>query len=159
MPGSLAEPTKPTSILPLLKRATLGIVERLQPQDKLTIVTSDSLKAFPAWWEQLLAESTGKQDTGTVPVPEASLRSPDAYGDDRLFLVYQLEGDPAVAGVEALEEAGFPTRVIHLLQREEIASEMYRAEFAVVVQMSYPAPPRTFSSRWSASIRSLPLPP
>ncbi len=103
----------------------------LAGRDKLTIVTSDSLRAFPAWWEQLLAESTGKQDTGTVPVPEASLGDPDSYGDDRLFLVYQLEEDPAVAGVEALEEAGFPIRVIHLLQREEIASEMYRAEFAV----------------------------
>lgn len=103
----------------------------LAGRDKLTIVTSSSLRAFPAWWEQLLAESTGKEGTGTVPVPEATLRAPGAYGEDRLFLVYQLDEDPPVPGVEALEEAGFPTRVIHLLAREEIASEMYRAEFAV----------------------------
>lgn len=103
----------------------------LAGRDKLTIVTSASLGAFPAWWEQLLAESTGKEGTGTVPVPEPSLRAPEAYGDDRIFLVYQLEEDPPVPGVEALEEAGFPVRILHLRTRHEIASEMYRAEFAV----------------------------
>lgn len=103
----------------------------LAGRDKLTVVTSESLGAFPAWWEQLLAESTGKEDTGTVPVPEPALQAPDAYADDRLFLVYQLDEDAPVPGVEALEEAGFPVRIIHLLTREEIASEMYRAEFAV----------------------------
>ncbi len=100
-------------------------------RDKLTIVTSASLRSFPGWWEQLIAESTGKEGLGVVPVDVTDLDAPGAYGDDRLFLIYQFEDDPAVVGVDALEAAEFPVRVIHLQRVEEIASEMYRAEFAV----------------------------
>ncbi len=103
----------------------------LAGRDKLTIATSSSLRSFPAWWEQLLAESTGKGGVGVVPVEATHLEPPDIYGQDRVFLAYQLEEDPAIDGLVALEVAGFPTRVIHLKRREEIASEMYRAEFAV----------------------------
>lgn len=121
---------EPTAHVGLDLGAWLGEAA-LAGRDKLTILTSSSLAAFPAWWEQLAAESTGKEGKGIVPVPATHLLHPDAFGPDRVFLVYHLTGDPAPAGLDALEEAGFPVRVIHLQRREEIGAEMYRAEFAV----------------------------
>ena len=66
------------------------------------------MAAFPAWLEQLVAESTGKQGRGIVPVADEPLLPPDGYGDDRLFLVYHLDDEPVPAGIDELEAAGHP---------------------------------------------------
>jgi transaldolase/glucose-6-phosphate isomerase len=103
-------------------------------RDKVTFVTSPSLRAFPAWQEQLLAESTGKDDTGIVPVAGEALAAPDAYGDDRVFVYFELVGDDAAdttAAVEALADAGHPVIYIRLDDRYDLAREMYRWEMGV----------------------------
>ncbi len=55
-------------------------------RDKLTIVTHPAVKAFGAWAEQLIAESTGKMGKGIVPIEGEALGVPDDYGDDRVFV-------------------------------------------------------------------------
>lgn len=99
-------------------------------RDKCTIVTTPALAAFPAWLEQLLAESTGKAGTGVVPVADEPLGGPDAYGDDRLFLVYHLDGEPVPDGVDALEGVGHPVVRIAVDGLDSLGAEMFRAELA-----------------------------
>jgi glucose-6-phosphate isomerase len=78
-----------------------------QGRDKLTIVVPDEAAAFGLWLEQLLAESTGKDGTGIVPVVGEPLGPPDAYGDDRLFV-----GLGSLPALDALADAGHPVTVL-----------------------------------------------
>jgi transaldolase/glucose-6-phosphate isomerase len=103
----------------------------LAGRDKLTVITSPSLAAFPNWLEQLIAESTGKDGTGIVPIAGEDLAEPEAYGDDRVFLSYQLEGDgePPDA-LDSLVAAGHPVVRIRLSTKEGIGGAMFSAEVA-----------------------------
>jgi transaldolase/glucose-6-phosphate isomerase len=79
-------------------------------RDKLTIVVPDSQATFGLWLEQLIAESTGKDGTGIVPVVGEPLATPDTYGDDRVFVAL---GDGTHADeLAALAEAGHPVAVL-----------------------------------------------
>jgi transaldolase/glucose-6-phosphate isomerase len=102
-------------------------------RDKVTFTTSPTLASFPAWLEQLIAESTGKDDEGIVPVAGEPLGPPKVYGTDRLFVHFHLEGDDAAdqrAKLDALENAGHPVIRITLDDRRDLAREMYRWEVA-----------------------------
>jgi transaldolase / glucose-6-phosphate isomerase len=79
-------------------------------RDKLTIVTPPEHATFGLWLEQLLAESTGKDGTGVVPVVGEPLGEPAVYGDDRLFVA--LGDDTATAELAALADAGQPVVVL-----------------------------------------------
>ena len=103
-------------------------------RDKITFVTSPTLDSLPAWQEQLIAESTGKDDTGIVPVADEPLTDPDTYGNDRAFVYLYLHGeqDRATIGtLDALDEAGHPVISIRLNDRYDLAREMYRWEMGV----------------------------
>ncbi len=79
-------------------------------RDKLTIVVPDEQAAFGLWLEQLVAESTGKDGTGVVPVVGEPLGDPGVYGDDRLFVAL---GDAThAAELAALADAGHPVLVL-----------------------------------------------
>lgn len=95
-------------------------------RDKLTFLTSPALAPFPAWLEQLVAESLGKDGTGIVPVAGEAVRSD--YGVDRQFVSYRLEeeADPVPP---ALTD-GHPLVEVVLDDRYELAAEMLRAELA-----------------------------
>jgi glucose-6-phosphate isomerase len=84
-------------------------------RDKLTIVVPDGndgwVAAFGLWLEQLLAESTGKDGTGIVPIVGEPVGPPEAYGDDRVFVALGGDGG-AVPGLDALAEAGHPVTVL-----------------------------------------------
>ena len=79
-------------------------------RDKLTIVAPDEQATFGLWLEQLLAESTGKDGTGVVPVVGEPLAGPEAYGDDRMFVALGDDTHPAALG--ALADAGHPVVVL-----------------------------------------------
>ncbi len=96
-------------------------------RDKLTILTSPSLDAFPAWMEQLVAESLGKDATGIVPVADEPIGDPSVYGPDRVFLSYQLHGEQA-PDLERLSKAGFPVIGFELPTESSLGYEMLRAE-------------------------------
>jgi transaldolase/glucose-6-phosphate isomerase len=103
-------------------------------RDKVTFVTSPTLNSFPAWQEQLIAESTGKDDTGIVPVADEPLSDPDSYGDDRVFVYFYLHGEQdrdMIGKLDALDEAGHPVISVRLNDRYDLAREMYRWEMGV----------------------------
>lgn len=101
--------------------------------DKLTIRTSPRLRSFPDWLEQLIAESTGKDGKGIVPVAGEPALPAGRYGQDRVFVVLTLEGDPD-RGLEkdvlALEKDGRPLIRIHLEDAPALGREIYRWEIA-----------------------------
>ena len=103
-------------------------------RDKLTFATSPSLAAFPDWLEQLIAESTGKDGTGIVPVVCEPLGRPDVYTDDRGFVHLKLADeadDVQEQRLVDLEEAGHPVMRIELRDRYDLSQEMFRWEMAV----------------------------
>ena len=69
-------------------------------RDKLTLVVSPPIDSFGLWMEQLVAESTGKQGRGILPVADEPLAAPDVYGDDRVIL-YLRHGNRPSAELEA----------------------------------------------------------
>jgi transaldolase / glucose-6-phosphate isomerase len=106
----------------------------LAGRDKVTFLTSPSLAAFPSWVEQLIAESTGKDGKGIVPVASEPLGSSEAYGADRLFVSLHLDGERE-SGLEstlrALRAAGHPVVSIQLADKADLGQEFFRWEFAV----------------------------
>ena len=105
-------------------------------RDKVTLVASPSVRSFGLWVEQLLAESTGKEGTGIIPVSGELLASPECYGDDRLFVYLRMEEDDnssCDAAVGAIEESGQPVVSLGLRDEYDVFAEMYRWEFATAV--------------------------
>ena len=105
-------------------------------RDKLTILPSKSLVPFGAWLEQLLAESTGKEGHGIVPVDLEMVGAPAVYGDDRLFVHLHLEGDhdeSLEARLKALTDAGQPLVTIHVARPELVGQEFFRWEVATAI--------------------------
>jgi hypothetical protein len=105
-------------------------------RDKLTIITSPGIAALGAWLEQLVAESTGKQGKGIVPVDREDIGSPDVYGNDRVFAYVRLESAPDKAQdakVSALEQAGHAVVRIPLGDLYDLGQEFFRWEIATAV--------------------------
>ncbi|UCG51169.1 MAG: bifunctional transaldolase/phosoglucose isomerase [Candidatus Latescibacterota bacterium] len=102
-------------------------------RDKLTLVTSPSLSAFPGWIEQLVAESTGKDGKGILPIVDEPLGPPEIYGDDRCFVDISLVGDASVAAdqLSVLERAEHPVGRIQIKDRSLLGQEFFRWEVAV----------------------------
>lgn len=105
-------------------------------RDKLTIVASPAIYDLGAWLEQLLAESTGKQGRGIIPVDREDLGSPAVYGNDRLFAYLRLDSAPDSvqdAKVAELEEAGHPVVRISVADVYDLGQEFFRWEIATAV--------------------------
>jgi glucose-6-phosphate isomerase len=103
-------------------------------RNKVTFLTSERLATFGDWAEQLLAESTGKQGKGLVPVVGEPPLEPDAYGDDRVFVCLQTEGDDTHGQlIDELVERGHPVVRTIVEDPTSIGAEMYRWEFATAV--------------------------
>lgn len=104
----------------------------LEGRDKLTIVADNGLEAIGSWLEQLIAESTGKQGKGIVPIDLEPLGKPSDYGQDRLFVYLRKSGEHDSA-LHALQSAGQPLVVFDLSDPYDLAAEFYRWEFATAV--------------------------
>ncbi|MDQ3931446.1 MAG: glucose-6-phosphate isomerase, partial [Actinomycetota bacterium] len=98
-------------------------------RDKLTLVVDDRFASFGLWIEQLIAESTGKQGNGIVPVVGEQLGPLEVYGDDRLFVAIGGEA----AALESLAEAGHPALVLDLEERVDLGAEVLRWEIATAL--------------------------
>jgi len=115
--------------------AWLGSAQRAG-RDKLTLVVSPGIHDLGAWLEQLIAESTGKDGTGIVPVDREPLGDASLYGDDRLFVHVRLDSaadEEQDRAVEALAAAGHPVHTIHVADPYDIGAELFRWEFATAV--------------------------
>ncbi len=111
-------------------------VHAMNGRDKLTLVTSSSIGSFGLWVEQLIAESTGKEGKGIVPVAGESVFEPEAYGDDRLFVYLRVRDDDNAeldASIDALEAAGHPVERIDLADVYDLGAEFFRWEFATAI--------------------------
>ena len=103
-------------------------------RDKVTILAGPGLEDVGAWLEQLLAESTGKQGHGIVPVDQEALGKPDVYGKDRVFAALSLAGKPGdEAAIRALEAAGHPVIRLTLATPTQVGQAFYLWEFATAV--------------------------
>ena len=105
-------------------------------RDKVTLITSPGIWDFGAWLEQLLAESTGKEGKGLIPVDGEALGAPEVYGNDRVFAYIRLDNGADAAqdkAVEALAKAGHPVVRIALSDIYNLGQEMFRWEIATAV--------------------------
>ena len=127
-------PGVPASRNPALRLAAAMGEAALAGRDKITYVCSPSVAAFGAWVEQLIAESTGKNGTGIVPVAGEPLGDHRSYGDDRLFVHLDVAGeDPAgrPAALEVLQAVGHPVIRVVLDDLYDLGAELFRSEMAV----------------------------
>ncbi|WP_315811647.1 bifunctional transaldolase/phosoglucose isomerase [Bradyrhizobium sp. SZCCHNR2028] len=108
----------------------------LEGRDKVTIFASPKIADFGAWAEQLIAESTGKEGKGLIPIDGEPVTSPEVYGHDRFFIDIKIDGDE-VAGHEAklaaIEDAGHPVVRIVMKSIDQIGQEFFRFEMATAV--------------------------
>ncbi len=113
--------------------AALGVLA-MAGRDKLTLVASPAMASFGAWVEQLIAESTGKEDRGILPVVGEPLGSPEMYGDDRLFVHLRVNDDSSHDdGLAALERAGHPVIRLHLHDIYDLGGQFFIWEMATAV--------------------------
>ncbi len=113
----------------------LGIAGR-EGRDKLTLLSPKTIADFGAWAEQLIAESTGKEGKGLIPINDEPLGAPIMYGDDRIFVDLRTEAETDKAHDEklaALEKAGHPVARIVLKSANYIVQEFFRFEMATAV--------------------------
>jgi transaldolase/glucose-6-phosphate isomerase len=112
----------------IMSQASLG------GRDKLSLVISSKVKSFGSWLEQLIAESTGKDGKGILPIDVEPMGSPDRYGRDRIFVYLRLDDDPSYdAYVSALEQSGQPVITLRMHSAYDIGREIFRWEFATGV--------------------------
>lgn len=115
--------------------AAIGIMA-LAGRDKLTLLASPTIDSFGLWVEQLIAESTGKEGKGIVPVAGESLGTPESYGNDRFFVYLKLEGDDNDTLdrlADQLRATGQPLVTLYLQDLYDLGAEFFRWEFATAV--------------------------
>ncbi len=122
--------------------AVLGVllgVGHNHGRNKMTLVASPGIYDLGAWLEQLLAESTGKNGRGLIPIDCEPLGPAEVYGNDRIFAYLRLESAPDVsqdAAVADLERAGHPVVVISVSDVYHLGQEFFRWEIATAVSGS-----------------------
>ncbi len=115
--------------------AALGVMAGAG-RDKLTLLSSPGIDSLGLWVEQLIAESTGKEGRGIVPVAGEPLEPAESYGEDRFFVYTRLEGDDNTAldrFVADLRRVGQPVVTFSLGDRYDLARELFRWEFATAL--------------------------
>ena len=112
--------------------AVLGVLA-LKGRDKVTFVVPAVMASLGMWLEQLIAESTGKEGTGLLPVAGEAVGDPSVYGADRVFAYFRLAGEveaPQEQAVARLTAAGQPVVTIEMADRLDMAQEFFRWEIA-----------------------------
>ncbi|MHC4042357.1 bifunctional transaldolase/phosoglucose isomerase [Bradyrhizobium sp. 23AC] len=108
----------------------------LDGRDKVTILSSKKIADFGAWAEQLIAESTGKEGKGLIPIEGEPLGDPSVYGNDRFFIDIRIEGEADAAHdskLAAIEAAGHPVVRIVMKSIDHLGQEFFRFEMATAV--------------------------
>ena len=129
-------PAVPPSENPGVRLGALLGAAALQGRDKVTLVASPDIASFGAWAEQLIAESTGKQGKGLIPIDGEPVDVPAAYGHDRVFVYLRLERhavEAQDAALRSLEREGHPVVRIGLETVEQLPQEFFRFEMATAV--------------------------
>ena len=120
----------------VLLGAALGVAALKAGRDKVTIVCSPAIGTFGTWAEQLIAESTGKQGKGLIPIEGEPVGVPAIYGRDRVFVYLRVDGFADAQqdeAVRSLEREGHPVVRIGLDKVEQLPQEFFRFEMATAV--------------------------
>lgn len=102
-------------------------------RDKLTFLLPAPFRSFGMWLEQLIAESTGKNGTGIVPVRDDPLENVKGFGGDRLFVEFRIKNEPdeaLKAKARSLSEAGHPVITVHVRDRLDVGEQFFLWEIA-----------------------------
>ena len=105
-------------------------------RNKVTLIASPQIASFGLWAEQLIAESTGKEGTGLIPVAHEPIVAPAAYGTDRFFVYLRLKGDQNRSldrQIAGLARQGHPILTLTLQDRYDLAGEFFRWEVATAL--------------------------
>ena len=103
-------------------------------RDKATIIASPQIEGFGDWVEQLIAESTGKEERGILPVVGEPVGSPNVYGKDRIFIQLRMDGDDTIdQAVADLEKAGHPVVRLFIRDRYDLGGQFFLWEIGVTV--------------------------
>ncbi len=107
----------------------------LQGRDKVSLIASSAISSFGLWAEQLIAESTGKEGKGIVPVANVTPDDPRDFDDDRFFVYLRLDDARGHSDrlVDDLRSAGHPVMTLHLADAYDLGGEFFRWEFATAV--------------------------
>jgi glucose-6-phosphate isomerase len=132
MASSCADSVPPESNPGVWLGAVMGQLA-LNGRNKLTLIASPKVATFGYWVEQLIAESTGKQGKGIVPVEGEPVGKPAVYGNDRLFVYIRLDSDGPNRAVAALEKAGQPVVTLTLRDKLDMGGEFLRWEIATAI--------------------------
>jgi len=118
--------------------AILGIILGLAAvsgRDKLTLITDKYLSPLGSWLEQLIAESSGKENKGIIPIADEPLMAAESYGDDRIFVYLRHDGGQD-GFIESLKNVHQPTLTLDVPDLYRLSAEFYRWEFAVAIACS-----------------------
>jgi transaldolase / glucose-6-phosphate isomerase len=132
--ASVAADKNPGAIL----GAILGTGQKMG-RDKVTLFTSAGISDLGAWLEQLIAESSGKEGKGLIPVDREAIGASGVYGNDRVFVYVRLDGSSDAkldADVDALEKAGQPVVRIAVADKYDLGQEFFRWEIAIATACS-----------------------
>lgn len=125
----LAAPDNPSAVL----GAVLGELARVG-RDKATIIASPEMAGLGGWLEQLLAESTGKEGKGILPVVNEPVGPLEVYGDDRVFIHFRLDHDDQHdKAFEKFSQAGHPVVTLRLHDRYDLGGQFFLWEMATAV--------------------------
>lgn len=103
-----------------------------QGLDKLTFIISEELINFGDWLEQLIAESSGKEGKGILPVIEKEIEDINSYSVDRLYVCISLNNDCSSTS-KKIQDAGLPLIGFDLKDKMELGTEFYRWEIATAI--------------------------
>jgi transaldolase/glucose-6-phosphate isomerase len=132
--GAMADACRaPTQANPAAQLAAALAAAARAGRDKLTLTTSTSIKNLAPWIEQLVAESTGKDGRGILPVLSESLGPPSVYGSDRVFLDLRLAEESPDPQLATLERAGQPSISVVLDSVDEIGGAFFLWECATAL--------------------------
>ncbi|MGA2782137.1 MAG: glucose-6-phosphate isomerase [Smithella sp.] len=112
--------------------ATLGTLAQ-KGRNKLTFIMSPQWAPLGDWLEQLIAESTGKEGRGILPVLDEPLADPRFYGNDRVFIFFQNAAVDNSSEIDGLAKAGHPVIAVRLDDRYDLGSQMFLWEMATVI--------------------------
>jgi transaldolase/glucose-6-phosphate isomerase len=118
--------------------AILGAGQKLG-RDKVTLFTSPGISDLGAWLEQLIAESSGKEGKGMIPVDREAIGTAEVYGKDRIFVYVRLDGSSDATldtAVDILEKSGQPVVRIAIADKYDLGQAFFRWEIAVAVACS-----------------------
>ncbi len=131
--GNVCRTQKPLSENPGIALGVAIFTFAASGRDKLTFLLPAPVSSFGTWLEQLIAESTGKDGTGIVPVSGEPVEDPQSYGGDRLFVEFRIKNEPdevLEAKADSLRKAGQPVITVHMRDRLDLGEQFFIWEIA-----------------------------